>query len=70
LKDILIDLRIPQFLRDEMPLVCFREQIVWIPHVYLNNSFKEKKNNLLVLNLLNDPYSCILKERSERRKKV
>ncbi len=70
LKDIMIDSRIPHFLRDEMPVVCDENQIIWIPGVYLNNSFKEKKNNLLVLNLLNDPYSCILKERNERRKKV
>lgn len=70
LKDIFIDSRVPQFLRDEIPIVCIQNQIIWVPGVYLNNSFREKKNNLLVLNLLNDPYSCILKERSERRKKV
>ncbi|MFN3283921.1 MAG: tRNA lysidine(34) synthetase TilS, partial [Pseudothermotoga sp.] len=70
LKDIFIDCGIPQFLRDEIPIVCVQDRIVWIPDIYLNNSFKEKKNNLLVLNLLNDPYSCILKERSEGRKKV
>ncbi|MEJ5229177.1 MAG: tRNA lysidine(34) synthetase TilS [Pseudothermotoga sp.] len=70
LKDLFIEAKIPHFLRDEMPLVCVNDEVVWVPYVYLNNSFKEKKNDLLVLNLLNDPYSCILKERSERRKMI
>ncbi len=70
LKDLFIEAKIPHFLRDEMPLVCVGDEVIWVPYVYLNNSFKEKKKDLLVLNLLNDPYSCILKERSERRKVI
>jgi tRNA(Ile)-lysidine synthase len=31
LQDILVDARVPRHLRDFMPIVCDREEIVWIP---------------------------------------
>jgi tRNA(Ile)-lysidine synthase len=33
LQDILVDARVPRHLRDALPIVCDREEIVWIPAV-------------------------------------
>jgi tRNA(Ile)-lysidine synthase len=38
LQDILVDARVPRHLRDSLPVVCDREEIVWIPGVTVADS--------------------------------
>ncbi|AEH51988.1 tRNA lysidine(34) synthetase TilS [Pseudothermotoga thermarum] len=67
LKDLMIDSKIPEFLRNEYPIVCSNDKIIWIPYVYKS---EEQKGCGIFLNLIFDPYECILKmENRERRKR-
>ena len=70
MKDMMIDSKIPAFLRDEMPVVCTIDRIIWVPYVYVDRCFKERKEDSLVLNLLQNPYSCILELRKDERRKM
>lgn len=67
LKDLLIEARIPSFLRNEMPLVFEDDIILWVPYVYVDERLKNriKNDNFAVLNLLNDPMRFILELRKE-----
>ncbi len=67
LKDLMIEARIPSFLRDEMPLVLEDDIILWVPYVYVDKRLKNriKNDNFVVLNLLSDPMRVILELRKE-----
>jgi len=67
LKDLMIDARIPSFLRDEMPVVQEGDIILWVPYVYGGKKLNErlKNHDFLVLNLLEDPLRAILELRKE-----
>lgn len=67
LKDLMIDARIPSFLRDEMPVVQVGDIILWVPYVYGGEKLNErlKNHDFLVLNLLEDPLRAILELRKE-----
>lgn len=67
LKDLMIDARIPGFLRDEMPVVQVGDIILWVPYVYGGEKLNErlKNHDFLVLNLLKDPLRAILELRKE-----
>jgi len=70
LKDLFISARIPEFFRDDFPLLCYRSEILWVPYVYISNRHSYNELDTVVINLLESPISCILKEeRFERRKK-
>ena len=70
LKDLFISARIPEFFRDDFPLLCYRSEILWVPYVYISNQHSYNELDTVVINLLESPISCILKEeRFERRKK-
>jgi len=67
LKDLMIEARIPSFLRDEMPVIEENGIILWVPYVYVDKRLNErlKNDDFLVLNLLEDPLRVILKLRKE-----
>lgn len=67
LKDLMIEARIPSFLRDEMPLVLEDDIILWVPYVYVDERLKNriKNDNFVVLNLMSDPMRVILELRKE-----
>jgi len=44
LKDIFIDLKVPQEERDKTPLICFGDEIAWMVGYKMSNSFKIDKN--------------------------
>jgi tRNA(Ile)-lysidine synthase len=44
LKDFLIDLKIPQYRRDKLWLVCDSEKIIWIPEYRMSDRVKITKN--------------------------
>lgn len=68
LKDLMIDARIPSFLRDEMPIVEEDGIILWVPYVYTEKRLNErlKNDDFLVLNLLDDPFRAILEVKGGR----
>lgn len=49
LKDLFIDLKIPKEQRNEIPLICFNDQIAWIVGYRVSESFKISKNTRKVL---------------------
>lgn len=67
LKDLMIEARIPSFLRDEIPLVLEDDIILWVPYVYVDERLKNriKNDNFVVLNLMSDPMRVILELRKE-----
>ncbi|MBC7122681.1 MAG: tRNA lysidine(34) synthetase TilS [Pseudothermotoga sp.] len=67
LKDLMIEARIPSFLRDEMPVVEENGIILWVPYVYVDKRLNErlKNDDFLVLNLLENPFRVILELRKE-----
>jgi tRNA(Ile)-lysidine synthase len=67
LKDLMIEARIPSFLRDEMPVVEENGIILWVPYVYIDRRLNErlKNDDFLVLNLLENPFRVILELRKE-----
>jgi len=67
LKDLMIEARIPSFLRDEMPVVEKNGIILWVPYVYVDKRLNErlKNDDFLVLNLLENPFRVILELRKE-----
>ncbi|MBS7527243.1 tRNA lysidine(34) synthetase TilS [Fusibacter paucivorans] len=44
LKDFLIDLKVPQYRRDKLWLVCDAEKIIWIPEYRMSDRVKVTKN--------------------------
>ncbi|GLC29941.1 tRNA lysidine(34) synthetase TilS [Clostridium omnivorum] len=51
LKDLFIDLKIPQPERDSIPLICFGEDIAWIVGYRLSDKFKITKDTKNVLEI-------------------
>ena len=51
LKDFLIRRKIPQSERDNLPLVCSGDQIIWIPQVALSDSVKLTRESKRVIKL-------------------
>ncbi|MHC1719456.1 MAG: tRNA lysidine(34) synthetase TilS [Clostridiaceae bacterium] len=51
LKDIFIDLKVPQEEREKTPLICFGDEIAWIVGYKMGNSFKIDKNTKKVLKM-------------------
>lgn len=49
LKDLFIDLKIPQEERDSIPLVCFGEDIAWIVGYRISDTYKVDKNTNRIL---------------------
>jgi tRNA(Ile)-lysidine synthase len=49
LKDFLIDLKIPQYRRDKLWLVCDGEKIIWIPGYRMSDRVKVTKNTELLM---------------------
>lgn len=70
LKDLFISARIPEFFRDDFPILCYKSEILWVPYVYISKQLSNNKSGTVVISLLENPISCILKEEHfERRKK-
>ncbi len=65
-KDLMIDSKIPEFLRNEYPIVCDGDKIVWIPFVYKS---EDPKVSEVFLNLISHPYGCILRVAGDERRK-
>jgi tRNA(Ile)-lysidine synthase len=51
IKDLFIDLKIPQTERDSIPLICFGEEIAWIVGYRLSDKFKITKDTKNVLEI-------------------
>lgn len=51
IKDIFIDNKVPNNLRDEIPLVCFDDQISWIVGLKISDLFKVNKNTKNILQI-------------------
>lgn len=51
LKDLFIDLKIPQTERDSIPLICFGEDIAWIVGYRLSDKFKITKDTKNILEI-------------------
>jgi tRNA(Ile)-lysidine synthase len=51
LKDLFIDLKIPQEERDRIPLICFGEDIAWIVGYRISDSYKIDKNTKRILEI-------------------
>lgn len=51
LKDLFIDLKIPQEKRDKIPLICFGESIAWIVDFRISESFKVSKDTKNILEI-------------------
>ncbi|MBL4930624.1 tRNA lysidine(34) synthetase TilS [Clostridium paridis] len=51
LKDLFMDLKIPREDRDEIPLVCFNDEIAWIVGIRTSEDFKITKNTKNILRI-------------------
>lgn len=51
LKDLFIDLKIPQEERDNIPLICFGDEIAWVIGYRISNKFKVDKNTNRILEI-------------------
>ncbi|KJS85686.1 MAG: hypothetical protein JM58_08095 [Peptococcaceae bacterium BICA1-8] len=51
LKDIFIDQKIAKEVRDNVPIVCWSEEIIWLPGITLNNDYKVSSDTKMYLNL-------------------
>ena len=51
LKDLFMDLKIPREDRDEIPLVCFNNEIAWIVGIRTSEDFKINKNTKNILSI-------------------
>ncbi|KJS19036.1 MAG: hypothetical protein VR72_20020 [Clostridiaceae bacterium BRH_c20a] len=51
LKDIFIDQKIAKEVRDEVPIVCCGEEIIWLPGITMHNDYKVSSNTKCYLNL-------------------
>ncbi|MCY6356599.1 tRNA lysidine(34) synthetase TilS [Clostridium sp. ZS2-4] len=51
LKDLFIDLKIPQNERDSIPLICFGEEIAWVVGYRVSNKFKTDENTQNILQI-------------------
>jgi tRNA(Ile)-lysidine synthase len=40
LKEILVDRKVPRTLRDRLPLLCWEDQIVWVPGLTVAHPFR------------------------------
>ncbi|MBV7276386.1 tRNA lysidine(34) synthetase TilS [Clostridiaceae bacterium UIB06] len=52
LKDLFIDLKIPRDERDEIPLICFNDEIAWIVNYRISELFKVDKNTKRILKII------------------
>jgi len=51
ISDLMINMKIPRRVRDHWPLVCFGEEIVWVPGYRLANSVKIDQSTSVVIHL-------------------
>lgn len=51
LKDIFIDMKIEKNLRDNIPLICFNDEIAWIVGYKISNKFKIKEQTKKILEI-------------------
>lgn len=51
LKDLFIDLKVPQIDRNKVPLICFGEEIGWIVGYRISENFKVDKNTKNILEI-------------------
>nr|WP_272509088.1 tRNA lysidine(34) synthetase TilS [Clostridium ganghwense] len=51
LKDLFIDLKIPKDERDNIPLICFGEEIAWVVGYRISNKFKTDENTQNILQI-------------------
>ena len=51
LKDLFMDLKIPKDKRDEIPLICFGDDIGWVVGYRISEKFKVSKNTENILQI-------------------